>query len=646
MNLDVIIGIILFLSTFTVYLKFLAPSIFSGDSADVVIASYSLGIPHPPGFPVCTWIGHLFTLLPVGDIAYRVNLMSAFFGALVISLVYMIIRSLSPISEGDFADHTSRLCAIIGSLSLAVSVSYWSQAEIAEVYTLNAFLIASMILLILTWVEKRDARLLYMFSLLFGLSLGVHAMNILFLLPIVAFLFLVDRNALLNKRTLFSMIALFSATGLLQISYLIIRAWQRPEYSYADIRTMESFLYYITAKEYNNYLFSMSLPAGIAMYIDFLAKNFSLIGMAMGAIGIVISLKRDLLRSALLASLFAANMLFCVQFNSPDIADKLVPSFMIFSVFIGLGIWETLRLIKINFKSDPASGSREKRNFLKIALTALVLIVSATIPITSYTAFSQDVDRSTSIGLSYFLSEAIRDVPENSAIIDQWRTCVPLKYFQIAYGMNPTVDVLAANPIDWPKHIEERINKRDVFLLEVDESISSRYGTVPVMTMPGVGTLYRIYPAHPSFLVSRPTVQHAVNKLFGGKLKLLGYDLNQTESEGKFSITYYWQSIENVSKDYIVYLDLIDPFGEVALEDIHIPIYNSYPTSRWVKNEVFAEKYNISIPPDVQTGTYQMFITGIWNADGSGSYERIFLGNIEISKRDLREALAPKSALP
>lgn len=107
--------------------------------------------------------------------------MSAFFGALVIPIVYMIIRSLTPQSRGSFVDNiTSRSCSLFGSLSLAFSIYYWAQAEIAEVYTFNSFFIASMILLALIWAEKRDTRLLYLLSLLFSLSLGISAANILF----------------------------------------------------------------------------------------------------------------------------------------------------------------------------------------------------------------------------------------------------------------------------------------------------------------------------------------------------------------------------------------------------------------------------------------------------------------------------------
>lgn len=55
---DIVIGLLLFASTFFVYLRLLAPTIFTGDSADATIASYTLGMPHPPGFPVYTWFGH------------------------------------------------------------------------------------------------------------------------------------------------------------------------------------------------------------------------------------------------------------------------------------------------------------------------------------------------------------------------------------------------------------------------------------------------------------------------------------------------------------------------------------------------------------------------------------------------------------
>ncbi|MDD1753215.1 MAG: DUF2723 domain-containing protein [Methanotrichaceae archaeon] len=640
--LDLIVGFLLFLSTFIVYLKHLAPSVFIGDSAEVTIASYVLGIPHPPGFPVYTWFGHIFTFIPIGDIAYRVNFMSAFFGALVIPVVYMIIRSLAPQSQGSAADITSLVGSIIGSMSFAFSIFYWGLAEVAEVYTLNSFFIASMILLALIWTEKRDARLLYLLSLLFALSLGIYAINILFAPFFLVFLFLVDRKALLNKKTLFLMITILFTIGALQLLYLFVRAWQGPLYAYADIRTLDSFLYFITARGATQ-PFSMPLSSGISMYKDFLAKSFSLIGIVIGIIGIVLSLRRDALKSAFLASMFVINILFNVQFNTFDVYDRLIPSFMIFSIFIGLGIWEVLDLIETSSERIPALDGGKKGPFLKIFLIVLVMIIAASVPISSYNSNSQIVDRSISIDISYFLAQILSDIPANSTIFDIWQTCVPLRYFQIIYHINPNVEIRCEYPALWPNDIQERINKRDVFLLRkalIDKTLFNKYSVIPVLNMPGVGVLSKVNLGTPSFSVSNPVIQHPVNELAGeGKIKLLGYDLNQTEEKGGFSITYYWQSMENVSKDYISAIDLIDLHGNVVSEDVHLPIYDIYPTSRWAKNEVFAERYNISLAATIEPGTYQMYMTGTWNNDESAPYDKILLGNIKVGKIDPKDAL-------
>ena len=639
---DFIISFILFFLIFIIYVRLLVPTIFTGDSADATIASYVLGIPHPPGFPVYTWFGHLFTLLPIGDIAYRVNLMSAFFGALTIPVVYMIIRSFSTKQIGNFADGASRCGAIVGSLSLAFCVYYWAQAEIAEVYTLNSFFLASIILLALVWAEIKDIRLLYALSLLYSLSIGVHASDILFAPSILIFLFLVDRQALLDKRALFSMVAIFFAVGAVQLLYLFVRAWQEPAYAYSDIRTFDSFLHFITASEYSAGAFSGPLSSGISMYVNLLAQSFSLIGIALGIIGIALSLKRDLLRSGFLASLFAITMLFYVQFSSFDVPDKLNPSFMIFSIFIGLAIWEIVDLIIGSNWINFAIGSSIKGFHFKFILIGVILIFTAiAVPINSYKIYSQEIDQSVraSIGHSYFLAEALDAVPANSTIIDQWHNCTPLRYFQIVYHMNPTVRITGADPADWLKCIDEGIKSNDVFMLIDAENMINNYTEIPFMNMPGFGVLYKVYQRYPSFSMRNPTMQYPINKLMGGKIKLMGYNLDQTKEKDRFSITYYWQNMENVSKDYICALDLIDYRANVAMEDVHIPIYGIYPTSQWRKNDMLEERYNISLPPNIEPGTYQMFMVGTWNMDESADYDKVLLGSIEVGRIDVKDAL-------
>jgi len=67
-----------------VYILTLTPSLsyLSPDGNELATIPYLLGLAHSPGYPVYTWLGKLFTLLPFGDMAHRVNLMSAVMGAL------------------------------------------------------------------------------------------------------------------------------------------------------------------------------------------------------------------------------------------------------------------------------------------------------------------------------------------------------------------------------------------------------------------------------------------------------------------------------------------------------------------------------------------------------------------------------------
>ena len=105
------------------------------DDGLFILSSYFLGIEHPPGYPLFTLIGNLFTYLPFGSVAYRVHLASALFGALTCG----VLGSARARSSRGACRRTSR------AFALGLSPVFWSQAIIAEVYTLNTlfFLVLS-----------------------------------------------------------------------------------------------------------------------------------------------------------------------------------------------------------------------------------------------------------------------------------------------------------------------------------------------------------------------------------------------------------------------------------------------------------------------------------------------------------------------
>ncbi|KAA3657885.1 MAG: DUF2723 domain-containing protein, partial [Chloroflexi bacterium] len=164
-----------------IYGRTLTPGLLPGDGGEFQTLTYLWGHSHPTGYPVYLTLTRLFTLLPTGGLAYRVNLFSAVIGALVVAGVYINGRFLTQ----------RRIIPIVGALIVALSPTFWSQAVIAEVYTAGAALIVWIIAALLWWRTTGSQRVLFVAGLLGGLSLGVHmsvmliapAMGIFLLLP-------------------------------------------------------------------------------------------------------------------------------------------------------------------------------------------------------------------------------------------------------------------------------------------------------------------------------------------------------------------------------------------------------------------------------------------------------------------------------
>src|SRR5687768_7850510 len=89
-----------------------------------------LGVGHPTGYPTYMMLTHLFTYLPIGDPAYRVNLASAVYGAAAVFVVYLAGLRLV----------RRPVAAAAGALAFGLSGTFWSQAVITEVYTFEALL--------------------------------------------------------------------------------------------------------------------------------------------------------------------------------------------------------------------------------------------------------------------------------------------------------------------------------------------------------------------------------------------------------------------------------------------------------------------------------------------------------------------------
>jgi len=130
-----------------IYLLTAARDIVVGDSAEFVTAAITLGVVHPSGYPLPTLVGHVFTWLPVGSEPFRVNLVSVVCGALTVGVIFLIAKKLT----GDLA------AAALAALALAFHPLFWSWSLVAEAFSPNNFIAATLVYLVIMW-ESRPER--------------------------------------------------------------------------------------------------------------------------------------------------------------------------------------------------------------------------------------------------------------------------------------------------------------------------------------------------------------------------------------------------------------------------------------------------------------------------------------------------------
>ena len=158
--LDLLAAVLLAAGAFALYVSTLAPTVLAGDGGEFQFVPYLLGVAHPTGYPLYSLVGWVWThLVVVGDAAYRMNLFSAFWSALAVGLLYPTARLLLRQAFPDLPPAALRLAAALSSVALAVTPTLWSQSIIAEVYSLQLFLIVLLLYFLLRWSERRPETL-------------------------------------------------------------------------------------------------------------------------------------------------------------------------------------------------------------------------------------------------------------------------------------------------------------------------------------------------------------------------------------------------------------------------------------------------------------------------------------------------------
>ena len=210
-----IIAILSFLVPFLIYLLTLERKLIGGDTTWYALQIPEMYVMVPTGYPTFSLLGKLFTFLPFGDLAFRLNLFSAVFGGLTIFLLFLTINRLV---KNEFI-------SLASSLIFAFLYPFWHIANRLEFDTLNSFFIILVLYMAVLYTQLKKRKFLYLFFFSLGLSLTNHPIALFVLLAVLLYVLVSDPKIFKSAKTIFLSI-LFFILPLFSYSYLIIRSRQ------------------------------------------------------------------------------------------------------------------------------------------------------------------------------------------------------------------------------------------------------------------------------------------------------------------------------------------------------------------------------------------------------------------------------------
>ena len=209
-----IVALAVLLIASVTYLSTIEPTASFWDCGEFIASSYKLEVGHPPGNPVFQLFARIFTIpVPPEKAAVTVNAMNAILSALTIFFLYLTTvffarRLVKPGKDGYSVAQAIAIygAGAVGALAYCFSDTFWFSAVEGEVYAMSSLVTALVFWAMCKWYEQADEphanRWIVLISLLMGLSIGIHLLN---LLAIPAFVFMYyyrkneDRNLPFKK---------------------------------------------------------------------------------------------------------------------------------------------------------------------------------------------------------------------------------------------------------------------------------------------------------------------------------------------------------------------------------------------------------------------------------------------------------------
>jgi Protein of unknown function (DUF2723) len=493
------------LLAFGIYLRTMLPSTGFWDTGEAQTVPPTLSIFHPTGFPTYEMLGWLWTRLPIGEVAWRMNVLSGVCVALAAGLVTLV--------SGHLITERSRLlrgaAAGIAGAAFAFASEPWENATRADVHAANVMFVALVIWLLFTWraAERAGARRaggwLVAAAAAFGVGLGVHPLVGLLAFGIAAWLFVVDPGFWRRWRLIALSAGVLVVAALVPYSLLWIRAITDPEppLFYARPDTWERFRYLVFAEQFSGLFREFRAPfddivAKLATTERVLAAQFVPPGWLLVAIGAAIVAARSLGTFAALALFVIGDVIYSMNFRDGDIDRYYMPTVVVLAPLIGVAI---AAIAAACARAVAEVGRRlvattPARRRLATLGGAIVVVLGVLIPTASLVTGYEAHDQSANRDADDWVASVHSSLPPNSVVISWWSYSTALWHHRWVLGERPDVTIIDERDIlddgyrTMSNAIRAHYGRRPVYVVLPDwerRDVMARWEMSTIDTLPG-----------------------------------------------------------------------------------------------------------------------------------------------------------------
>jgi hypothetical protein len=473
-----IAAVAVFAVAMVVYLRTLLPGPSVGDWAEMQFIPAELGIPHPTGYPLYVLVGKAFSLLPIGSLGFRAELLSAVAAAAAAGTSVLIAVRLG----------VRPLIAAAAGLSLAVTGTLWLEATYSEMNGLHLLLVAAVIHRALVWRAERRDRDLRLGGLLAGLAVANHLLALTVIPFIVLFVIVDARPRLIERPVLLVQTAMLALVGVSLYLFIPLRALAGPPSIYGQFLNWDGFWAFVSGAEFRGDMHFASIESigrvwhAIPDVVAQLVARSNVVFVGFGLVGAAIELFRDRWAGLLLGVVAASSVYFYANYLG-DLDQYLLAAWLVLAVCLAVAAETVIAWLE--------------RRIPRLAETRIPAVLLMLLPIVIVANNWTTYDQSGNHEGEQFAQTVFADLPHGAVLLTYWDALTNLSYVHCIEGERPDLSLRAydvaarvvCDPITGT--LDEVARQRPLFaLFAVDSELDRVRGSFDLIAGPRLALPY------------------------------------------------------------------------------------------------------------------------------------------------------------